>query len=80
MHASSLAYGFLISTFLISSGRPSVWNVQTETQIFPPTTGGGEQLAKDMDVPFLGKLPLDPRIGEENKMFSFPVAVSSVYR
>eukprot|EP00117_Sycon_ciliatum_P045048 scpid83037/ scgid32422/ Cytosolic Fe-S cluster assembly factor nubp1; Nucleotide-binding protein 1 len=36
----------------------------TETQIFPPTTGGGEQLAKDMDVPFLGKLPLDPRIGK----------------
>lgn len=35
-----------------------------ESQIFPPTTGGGEKMATDMKVPFLGKLPLDPRIGE----------------
>ena len=27
-------------------------------------TGGGEQLAKDMQVPFLGSLPLDPQISE----------------
>lgn len=31
------------------------------TPIF--TTGGGEQMAAEMDVPFFGRLPLDPRIG-----------------
>ncbi|XP_064406498.1 cytosolic Fe-S cluster assembly factor nubp1-like isoform X2 [Halichondria panicea] len=34
-----------------------------ESQIFPPTTGGAIKMAADMGVPFLGKLPLDPRIG-----------------
>ena len=33
------------------------------TQIFPPTTGGAEQMCKEMNVPFLGRIPLDPRIG-----------------
>ncbi|XP_060568746.1 cytosolic Fe-S cluster assembly factor nubp1-B-like [Ruditapes philippinarum] len=37
---------------------------KTESQIFPPTTGGGEKLAKDFNLPFLGHLPLDPRIGK----------------
>jgi hypothetical protein len=36
---------------------------QNTSQIFPATTGGAEQLATDMEIPFLGKLPLDPRIG-----------------
>lgn len=26
--------------------------------------GGGERLAKDMEVPFLGRIPLDPRLGQ----------------
>lgn len=26
-------------------------------------TGGGRALAKEMDIPFLGSVPLDPRIG-----------------
>lgn len=34
-----------------------------ESQIFMATTGGGKRLAHDMDVPFLGAVPLDPRIG-----------------
>ncbi len=34
-----------------------------ETQIFAPTTGGAARLASDMEIPFLGKVPLDPRIG-----------------
>ncbi|CAH1272960.1 cytosolic Fe-S cluster assembly factor nubp1-B-like [Branchiostoma lanceolatum] len=45
---------------------------QGESQIFPPTTGGAEKMAADMGVPFLGKLPLDPRIGkccDEGKSF-----------
>ncbi|GAM88560.1 hypothetical protein ANO11243_065940 [Dothideomycetidae sp. 11243] len=34
-----------------------------ESQIFKPTTGGARQLAKDTGIPFLGAVPLDPRIG-----------------
>ncbi|KAK2759153.1 cytosolic Fe-S cluster assembly factor nbp35 [Arachnomyces sp. PD_36] len=34
-----------------------------ESQIFRATTGGGKRLAKEMDIPFLGAVPLDPRIG-----------------
>lgn len=33
------------------------------SQIFRATTGGGRRLAKDQDIPFLGAVPLDPRIG-----------------
>jgi len=38
-------------------------NCKGESFIFAPTTGGGESLAKESGVPFLGKVPLDPRIG-----------------
>nr|CAG4714552.1 unnamed protein product [Naegleria fowleri] len=31
-----------------------------KTMIFKPTSGGGEQLAKDYNIPFLGSIPLDP--------------------
>jgi hypothetical protein len=27
-------------------------------------TGGGEKLAGEMDIPFLGRIPLDPRLSE----------------
>ena len=37
--------------------------MQTKSDIFPPTTGGAEKMAVDMGIPFLGRLPLDPRIG-----------------
>ncbi|PHH72403.1 hypothetical protein CDD80_4564 [Ophiocordyceps camponoti-rufipedis] len=33
-----------------------------ESLIFRPTTGGGRALAEEMGVPFLGAVPLDPRI------------------
>ncbi|KAI9723159.1 MAG: cytosolic Fe-S cluster assembly factor nbp35 [Chrysothrix sp. TS-e1954] len=36
---------------------------KSESQIFRPTTGGGEALAKELGVRFLGRVPLDPRIG-----------------
>lgn len=39
-------------------------NCKGESFIFAATTGGGEALAKDMGIPFLGKVPLDPRIGK----------------
>lgn len=35
-----------------------------KSQIFKPTTGGGQQLAKDLNIKFLGSVPLDPRIGK----------------
>lgn len=47
-------------------------NCKKESQIFPPTTGGAQKMAADMEVPFLGKVPLDPRIGrccDEGKSF-----------
>jgi ATP-binding protein involved in chromosome partitioning len=36
----------------------------TETSIF--TTGGGQKIAEEMGVPFLGKIPLDPRVCEDS--------------
>lgn len=39
-------------------------NCTKESQIFRATTGGGAALAKEMDIPFLGAVPLDPRIGQ----------------
>lgn len=34
-----------------------------KSDIFRATTGGGEALSKELGVPFLGSVPLDPRIG-----------------
>jgi Mrp family chromosome partitioning ATPase len=33
------------------------------TEIFQATTGGGRALAEEMGIPFLGSVPLDPRLG-----------------
>ncbi len=35
-----------------------------ESQIFPATTGGAAKMCQEMGLCFLGKLPLDPRIGQ----------------
>eukprot|EP01117_Protostelium_nocturnum_P009745 TRINITY_DN3483_c0_g2_i2.p1 TRINITY_DN3483_c0_g2~~TRINITY_DN3483_c0_g2_i2.p1 ORF type:complete len:335 (+),score=109.61 TRINITY_DN3483_c0_g2_i2:38-1006(+) len=37
-------------------------NCKNETKIFPPTTGGALKMCQDMDLHFLGAIPLDPRI------------------
>lgn len=34
-----------------------------ESQIFRPTTGGARKMCEDEGIPFLGAVPLDPRIG-----------------
>ncbi|EFR02433.1 cytosolic Fe-S cluster assembling factor nbp35 [Nannizzia gypsea CBS 118893] len=34
-----------------------------QSDIFKATTGGGRQLAADLDIDFLGSIPLDPRVG-----------------
>lgn len=38
-------------------------NCKHESQIFKATTGGGRKLAQETGIPFLGAVPLDPRIG-----------------
>lgn len=39
-------------------------NCKGESKIFKPTTGGGKKLAEEFGIPFLGSVPLDPRIGK----------------
>lgn len=42
------------------------------SEIFPPSSGGAEEMAKCMDVKLLGKIPLDPRLAkccDEGKSF-----------
>ncbi|MBN3286912.1 NUBP1 factor, partial [Polyodon spathula] len=36
---------------------------KNNSQIFPPTTGGAEKMCRELNIPLLGKVPLDPRIG-----------------
>ena len=41
-----------------------------QTEVFHATKGGAQQMAKDMQVPFLGRVPLDPllsRAAEEGR-------------
>ncbi|CBX93883.1 cytosolic Fe-S cluster assembly factor nbp35 [Plenodomus lingam] len=38
-------------------------NCSHEAQIFRASTGGAQRLAADMGIPYLGAVPLDPRIG-----------------
>eukprot|EP01129_Flabellula_baltica_P002328 TRINITY_DN12147_c0_g1_i1.p1 TRINITY_DN12147_c0_g1~~TRINITY_DN12147_c0_g1_i1.p1 ORF type:complete len:314 (+),score=96.02 TRINITY_DN12147_c0_g1_i1:59-1000(+) len=37
-------------------------NCHNESQIFPPTTGGAIKMCEEMEVPFLGSIPLDPML------------------
>ena len=39
-------------------------NCKNETQIFAPTTGGALQMSKEMNVPFLGSVPIDPQLAK----------------
>lgn len=34
----------------------------TESDIFPPSSGGAEEMCRQMDVPFLGRIPLDGKV------------------
>ncbi|KAK1165024.1 cytosolic Fe-S cluster assembly factor nubp1 [Acipenser oxyrinchus oxyrinchus] len=59
---------------------------KNNSQIFPPTTGGAEKMCKELNIPLLGKVPLDPRIGkscDEGKSFLSEVpdsAATAAYR
>uniref|UniRef100_A0A672RZT9 NUBP iron-sulfur cluster assembly factor 1, cytosolic n=1 Tax=Sinocyclocheilus grahami TaxID=75366 RepID=A0A672RZT9_SINGR len=33
------------------------------SQIFPPTSGGAQRMCEELNLPLLGRVPLDPRIG-----------------
>lgn len=33
-------------------------------ELFPRTSGGGEALAKEFEVPFLGRIPIDPNLAK----------------
>lgn len=43
-----------------------------EIPVFAPTTGGGQKMAEDFKVPFLGRIPMDPLLGK-NTNHSLPV-------
>jgi len=52
----------------------------TRTEIFFPTSGGAEKMANEVGVPFLGKIPLDPRLAracDEGKSYleAYPESV-----
>ncbi|KAL6930673.1 related to Cytosolic Fe-S cluster assembly factor NBP35 [Hanseniaspora guilliermondii] len=38
-------------------------NCNKSTDIFKPTTGGGKALCEEFNIPYWGKLPIDPRLG-----------------
>jgi Mrp family chromosome partitioning ATPase len=47
-------------------------NCQHSSELFPKTSGGGEALANEYQIPFLGRLPMDPnltRACDEGKNF-----------
>lgn len=35
---------------------------QGESKVFPPVSGGAEKMCKDMNVPLLGRVPLEPNL------------------
>jgi len=56
---------------------------KTETKIFAPTTGGAIKMCEDMQVPFLGSIPLDPMIArscDEGKSYivQYPTSPASI--
>jgi MinD superfamily P-loop ATPase len=51
--------------------------LQNETKIFFPTTGGAEKMAEEMNIPFLGRVPIDPQLARScdegtNYLSAFP--------
>ena len=39
-------------------------NCKKETSIFAANTGGAQKMCIEMDIPFLGKIPIDPKIAK----------------
>src|SRR5205085_7151438 len=64
--SSLLSFSFSPCFLLSSPLLLSLWRAdfQGESTIFAATTGGARSLAKEFHVPFLGAVPLDPRIAK----------------
>lgn len=63
------------------AGRYVCPHCSEETNIF--SAGGGERLAEEEHVPFLGKIPIDPRLGaalETGERFLEKFPESEVYK
>ncbi|KAG0179034.1 cytosolic Fe-S cluster assembly factor nbp35, partial [Apophysomyces sp. BC1021] len=43
-------------------------NCKGESVVFPPTTGGAEALATELNIELLGRIPLDPRVAKSCDM------------
>ena len=52
----------LTSEFSDLLDREGLRDCVAYAHIFPPTKGGAERMARDMNVPFLGKIPLDTKV------------------
>ena len=55
---------------------------KSDWEVFPATNGGAEKMCQELDLKFLGRIPLDPRLGrccDEGKNFlsEFPEAPAS---
>jgi Mrp family chromosome partitioning ATPase len=62
----------------ISGGGGSSSSIIAETDVFWAPTGGAETMAKELQVPFLGRIPLDAalsRAAEEGRSLFDPPAV-----
>jgi len=58
---------------LIREKVPDLEQLVLSTQVLSNASGGAEAMAKQMQVPFLGRIPLDPSLGraaEEGKSFA----------
>uniref|UniRef100_A0A674KAK7 Uncharacterized protein n=1 Tax=Terrapene triunguis TaxID=2587831 RepID=A0A674KAK7_9SAUR len=60
-----------MSGFLSCITCPFFLILPIESQIFPPTTGGTEKMGQNLNISLLGKVLLDPQIGNCDKGQSF---------
>ena len=51
-----------------------------ESVILPATSGGAEKMCRDQAIPLLGKVPLDPAIGQVCSLLARNLKVSFVRR
>ncbi|KAI9920032.1 hypothetical protein PsorP6_015718 [Peronosclerospora sorghi] len=47
---------------VLQDKAPEVLHHSVQMEVFPASNGGGEAMAKQFNVPFLGRLPLDPNL------------------
>lgn len=46
----------------LEEGNKIEFFFQVESLLFRPTTGGGRKMCEDLNVPFLGSLPVEPKV------------------